>query len=77
MCMAEFDAKRRNLDKFLTWLEKRKEGSKEGDGKGKDEVHALSSRGEQIEVKKVNVPTNRESQRLSTAAMVKLLVATK
>ena len=69
--MAEFDAKHRSLDKFVAWLEKDKEG-----GRTKDVVPELSS-GEQIEVKKDNVPIRRESQRLDSAAMVKLLKTSK
>ena len=49
-CMAEFDAKHRNLNKFLAWLEKSKEGKKE-DG-GKDEIQELNSGGDQIERKR-------------------------
>ena len=66
-CMAEFDAKHRSLDQFIAGLEKDKE---EG-GRAKDAVPELSS-GEQIEVKKENVAGHRESQRLDSAAMVKL-----
>lgn len=76
VCMAEFDAKHRNLDKFLACLEKTKEGSEESGGK--DEVQGLDGRGEErTEIKKENVPSNRESQRLSTAAKVKLRMASK
>lgn len=74
--MAKFDAKHRNLDKFLACLEKTKEGSEESGGK--DEVQGLDGRGEErTEIKKENVPSNRESQRLSTAAKVKLRMASK
>lgn len=73
--MAEFDAKQRNLDTFLAWLEKSKEGSNKGGGK--DEVQEVDGGGDGIELKKENVPSKRESQRLSTAAMLKLLVASK
>lgn len=69
-CMAKFDAKHRNLAKFLAWLEKSKEGSKEN--WGKDEVQKRDSGGKQLEIKKENIPSNRESQRLSNAAMIKL-----
>lgn len=75
VCMAEFDAKHRNLGKFLAWLEKSRQGNKEGGGK--DEVQELDSGGERIEIKKENVPSNKVSQRLSTAAMAKLLMASK
>lgn len=71
--MAEFEAKHRNLDKLLAWLEKSKDGSKEE--RDTDEVQEVDSGGEKIEVKKENVPSNTESQRLSTAAMVKVLMA--
>ena len=63
-CMAEFDAKHRNLEKFLAWLRKSKEGSEEGGTK--NEVQELDSGKEQIEIKKEIVPINKESQRLST-----------
>ena len=56
--MAEFDAKHRNLEDFLTWLRKSKEGSKE-DGT-KDEVQELDSGKVQIEIKKENVPVNKQ-----------------
>lgn len=71
VCMAEFDAKHRSLEKFVAWLEKDKEG-----GRAKDVIPELSS-GEQIEVKTENVPIRRESQRLDSAAMVKLLKTSK
>ncbi len=62
--MAEFDAKHRNLEKFLAWLRKSKEGSEEGGTK--NEVQELDNGKEQIEIKKENVPINKKSQRLST-----------
>lgn len=74
-CMAEFDAKHRNLDEFLAWLEKSKEGNEE-DG-GKEEAQDLDSGGERIEIKKENVPSNRGLQRLSTAAIAKHLLTSK
>lgn len=58
--MAEFDAKHRNLDKFLAWLDKSKESSKED--RGKDEVQELYSGGEQIETMKETVPSSRALQ---------------
>lgn len=73
--MAEFDAKHRNLDEFLAWLEKSKEGNEE-DG-GKEEAQDLDSGGERIEIKKENVPSNRGLQRLSTAAIAKHLLTSK
>lgn len=70
--MAEFDAKHRNLDKFLAWLEERKEGRKEGGGKY--EAQELDSGGEQIKIKKVNMPSRRELPNSGTKAMAKLLL---
>lgn len=72
--MAEFDAKHRKLDKFLAGLAKRKEVKEAAD---KDEVQESDSRTGRIEIKEENLPSNKESQRLSTAAMVKVLVASK
>ena len=74
-CMAEFDAKRRNLDEFLAGLEKSKEGKKEGGAK--DEVQESSSGKEQIEIQKKDVPSNRESRWLSNAAKAKVSMASK
>lgn len=71
-CMAEFDAKHRNLDKFLAWLEERKEGRKEGGGKY--EAQELDSGGEQIKIKKENLPNRRELPNSGTKAMAKLLL---
>lgn len=73
--MAEFDAKHRNLDNFLAWLEKSKEGKKE-DG-GKDEIQEFNSGGDQIKTKKENVPSVRGVQKLSTGAMAKHLLVSK
>lgn len=105
--MAEFDAKHRDLERFLA---ERKEGSKEGGGKeggskegggregggregpgkenggkedraeegeAKDDVQELDSgREQQVESKKDNVAASqRESQKLGTATMKKLLRA--
>ena len=72
-CMAEFDAKHRDLEKFVAALEKRKEGKKESGAK--DEVQELDSGKEQIEMEKETVSSPRESQKLSTATMKRLLRA--
>ena len=71
-CMAEFDAKHRNLEALLAWLEKRKEGSKEGGGK--DEVQNVIRGGEQKEIKRENVACNRELPNSGTKARAKLLI---
>lgn len=94
-CMAEFDAKHRDLERFLA---ERKQGGKEGGGKedrgkedrgkedrgkedrgkeggAKDEVQELDGGREQVESKKDNVASQRESQKLGTATMKKLLRA--
>lgn len=72
--MAEFDAKHRDLKTFLTGLEKKKESSKEGGSK--DDVQELDGgREQQVEIKKENVPGNRESQKPSTSAVRRLLRA--
>ena len=74
VCMAEFDAKHRDLERFLAGLEKRKESSKAGGSK--DEIQELDGgREQQVEIKKENVPGNRESLKPSTSAMRKLLRA--
>ena len=75
MCMAEFDAKHRDLDKLLAWLETGKKSSKEGRAKD-DEVQELDGGGD-IEVKKEDVPMTKESHRRSTAGMIKLLRSSK
>ena len=76
-CMAEFDGKNRNLEKFMAGRDRGKVvGPKEGGGK--DEVPELDGgKGEANEIKKENVPSQRESQKLSTATMKKLLVGPK
>ena len=75
-CMAEFDGKNRNLEKFMAGREKGKAvGPKEGGSK--DEVPELDGGKEENEIKKETVPSQRESQKLSTATMKKLLVAPK
>ena len=74
VCMAEFDAKHRDLERFLAGREKRKEVDKESGGK--DEVQELDGgREEQMQSKDGNVPKNRESRKLSTATTKKALVA--
>ena len=75
VCMAEFDAKHRNLDIFLAGLEKGKEANKEGGPK--DEAQELNNGREQIEIQKEDLPSNRESQRVSTAAKAKVSMASK
>ena len=75
-CMAEFDGKNRNLEKFMAGREKGKVvGPKESGGK--DEVPELDGGKEEDGIKKETVPSQRESQKLSTATMRKLLVAPK
>ena len=73
--MAEFEAKHRDLAKLLAWLEKSKGGSKEGGGK--EEVPEFNSEGKQTEIKKENIPSNRELKRLSNAAVARPLTALK
>ena len=72
-CMAELEAKHRNLEKLLAWLDKSKKSSKEGGGK--EEVQDLYGGGERIKTKKENVPSNKVSQRPSKVATVNLLLA--
>ena len=71
--MAEFDAKHRNLDKFLAGREKRKDGSKESGSK--DEVQELDGGREQTGMEKENVPSDRALQKQSTTGLRKLLTA--
>ena len=61
-CMAEFDAKRRNLEEFMAGREKgKKKESKESEGAG--EVPELDGGNERMEVKKENALGSGTSQR--------------
>ena len=74
--MAEFDGKNRNLERFMAGREKGTvAGAKERGGK--DEVSELDGGKEGDGIKKENGPSRRESQKLGTATMKKLLVAPK
>ena len=57
-CMAEFEAKHRDLGKLIAWLKKKREDSKKTEGK--DAVQELDRGEERIEIQKENVPSNRE-----------------
>ena len=73
-CMAEFDGKNRDLERFMAGREKSKVvGPKESGSK--DEVSELDGGKAENEMKKETMQSHRESRKLSTAAMKKLLVA--
>ena len=75
-CMAEFDGKNRNLERFMAGREKGTvAGAKESGGE--DEVPELDGGKEEDGIKKENVPSRRESRKLSTGTTKKLLVAPK
>ena len=74
ICMAEFDAKQRDLEKFMADREKRKVGGS-NEGGARDEVPELDGGGEQSERRQEHASKNRESRKLSTGTAKKLLVA--
>ena len=75
-CMAEFDMKNRNLEKFMASREKGKVVAPKESG-SKDEVPELDGGKEANGIKKETVPSHRESQKFSTATMRKLSVVPK
>ena len=75
-CMAEFDGKNRNLEKFMAGREKGKMVEPKESG-GKDEVPELDGGKEANEIKKENTAGLRESQKFGTAKTKKLSSAPK
>ena len=75
-CMAEFDGKNRSLERLVAGREKGKGAGPKESG-GLDEVPELDGGKGDNEIKKEIGPSHRESQKLSTATMKKLLVAPK
>ena len=75
-CMAEFDMKNRNLEKFMASRERGKMVAPIESG-SKSEVPELDGGKEANGIKKETVPSHRESQKFSTATMKKLLVVPK